>query len=82
MNRSQRHKRQEIEKYRSCQLTRKNVFSGLPCTISEQWDSIHRSAEIRETLHRQGLIDFESIDGDAIAAEIKRSYYNNGTPTT
>jgi hypothetical protein len=77
MNRSQRQKRQEIEKYLSCQLTRRNVFSGELCTISEQWDSIRKAADIRETLHNQKIIDFATTDGDAIAAEIRR-YYNDG----
>ena len=73
MNRSQRQKRQEIARHLSCQLTRRDVLTGEPCTISQQWNSMYRAAEVRESLHRQGLIDIESMDGDAIAAEI-RSY--------
>ena len=75
MNR--RDRRRLEQKYYSHELTRRDVLTGEPCTISQQWNSIRRAIEIRETLHDQGLIDFSTTDGDAIAAEIRR-YYNDG----
>ena len=75
MNR--RDRRRLEQKYYSHELTRRDVLTGEPCTISQQWNSMYRAAEVRESLHRQGLIDIEGMDGDAIAAEIRR-YYNDG----